>query len=254
MKIRFIGVGEAVDEELANTSIQVIVEENRDWHCILLDCGFTVPPAFLRHCPDPERLEAIWISHFHGDHFFGLPALLLRFQQMKRKKPLTIIGQQGIAEIVQATVGLAYPSLLGKLCFELSIVAMEPGEVLNRAAVTWRCGLNAHSRRNLAVRIEKAGKSLFYNGDGPPTEETICLARGADLAIHEAFRIESALPGHATVSGCIEFAGRAKVARLALVHIERNERRLRRAEISRLMQSVSDLELFLPEPGDETLI
>ncbi|MGC9193881.1 MAG: MBL fold metallo-hydrolase [Syntrophobacteraceae bacterium] len=254
MKIKFIGVGEAVDEKLPNTSIQVVVEENSDWHCILLDCGPTVPPPFLRSCPDPERLEAIWISHFHGDHFFGLPALLLRFQEMKRKKPLAIIGQQGIAEIVQKTVGLAYPSLLSKLCFELNFISVEPGQVLNCAAVSWRCALNAHLRRNLAVRIEKAGKSLFYNGDGPPTEETLSLARGADLAIHEAFRIDNAIPGHSTILECIDFGRKAHVSRLALVHMERNERRLRRGEISRLIHSVCDTEVFLPEPGEETLI
>lgn len=254
MKIKFIGVGEAADEELPNTSIQVIVEDNRDWRCILLDCGFTVPPPFLQSCPDPERLEAVWISHFHGDHFFGLPALLLRFHQMKRKNTLAIVGQQGIAEIVGKTVGLAYPSLLGKLCFELSFVSMEPGRILNCAGVTWRCAVNAHLRRNLSVRIEKGGKSVFYSGDGPPTEETISLAREVDLGIHEAFRIDSAVPGHATLLECINFARRANVARLALVHIERNERRTRRGEISRLLHNVAGPEVFLPEPGEETLI
>lgn len=254
MKIKFIGVGEAFDEELPNTSIQVVVEESGIEHCILLDCGFTVPPCFWKSCPDAESLDAIWISHFHGDHFFGLPALFTRFREMNRRKPLLIIGQQGAAETVTQTFRLAYPSTVDKLGYELRFVSLEPGEVVSAAGVVWRSALNGHSRRDLAVRMEKGGKSVFYSGDGLWTDETLSLARGADLAIHEAFRIDAEFPGHATVSNCIDFARKANVRRLALVHIERNERRLRRGDILRMAAEVSDLEVFLPEPGDEILI
>lgn len=254
MRIKFIGVGEAFDEQLPNTSIQISVEANGVENCILLDCGPTVPPCLWQSCPDAERLDAIWISHFHGDHFFGLPALFTRFWQMKRTKPLLLIGQQGAEQIVTETFRLAYPSVADKLDYELRFVTLEPGQVVNAAGVAWRSALNDHSRRDLAVRIEKDGKSVFYSGDGLATDQTLWLAREADLAIHEAFRIDSQSPGHSTVSHCIDFARRANVRRLALVHVERTERRLRRGEILRRIAGVSDLEVSLPEPGDEIRI
>lgn len=97
-----------------------------------------------KYCPEPDRLEAIWISHFHGDHFFGLPALLARFWQTKRKSPLLLIGQQGTAEIVTQTLGPAYLFFAQKIEYDL--------------------------RKDLAVRVGKGGKSVFYSGDGMPTE------------------------------------------------------------------------------------
>ncbi len=254
MKIKFIGVGEAFDEELPNTSIEVAVKKSGVENSILLDCGSTVPPPFWKSFPDADRLDAIWISHFHGDHFFGLPALLTRFWQMNRTKPLLIIGQRGAADTVTQTLGLAYPSILDKLNYDLHFVAVEPGEVVNAAGVVWRSAPNEHSQRDLAVRLETGGRSVFYSGDGRPTDETLALARGADLAIHEAFRIDEKIPGHSTVSDCIEFARRANVLRLALVHVERNERRTRRDEILRMIGNTSDLKIFLPEPGDEIRI
>ncbi|MDR3554478.1 MAG: ribonuclease Z [Syntrophobacteraceae bacterium] len=254
MRIKFLGVGEAFDEDLPNTAIQVLVEQAGVEHCILLDCGPTVPTQFWKNCPDADRLDAIWISHFHGDHFFGLPALLAKFRQMNRTKPLLIVSQQGAAQIVTQTIGLAYPSVLSKLGYDLNFVAVEPGEMVKASGLTWRSALNGHSRRDLAVRIEAGGKALFYSGDGAPTAETLALAHGAQLAIHEAFRLDTQVPGHATVWGCIEFARRANVGRLALVHVESSDRRLRRAEILRALATLPDREAFMPEPGDQTSI
>ena len=251
MKIKVIGVGEAFDEELPNTSIEVVAQENGVENCLLFDCGFTAPPPFWKSCPDADRLDAIWISHFHGDHFFGLPALLTRFRQMNRTKPLLIVSQRGAEEIVTQTLRLAYPSIADKLQFDLRFVSVEPGDVVSAAGFVWQSALNGHSLRNLSVRIEKGGKSLFYSGDGLSTDETLFLARGADLAIHEAFRVDGEFPGHSTVSNCMDFARRANVRRLALVHVERNERKLRRGEILRMIAGVCDLQVFLPEPGDE---
>ncbi|MDR3568156.1 MAG: ribonuclease Z [Syntrophobacteraceae bacterium] len=250
MKITFIGVGEAFDEELSNTSIEISIEESGVKNSILFDCGLTVPPCYWKSLPDADRLDAIWISHFHGDHFFGLPALLTRFRQMNRKKPLVILGQQDAAGIIRQTLELAYPAILDKLGYQLRFVAVEPGEVVNEAGLVWQSALNAHSVRNLAVRIQKGSKSVFYSGDGLSTAETLSLAQGADLVIHEAFRIEQEFPGHSTVSSCVSFARRANVCRLALVHVERNERRLRREDILQMIAKISDFDIFLPEPGD----
>ena len=254
MEIKFIGVGEAFDEELPNTSVEVVVEEAGFENTILFDCGFTAPPCFWKNSPDGDRLDAIWISHFHGDHFFGLPALLTRFRQMNRTKPLLIMGRRDAAEIVGQTLRLAYPSILEKLDYELRFVSVEPGQVVREAGVFWRSALSAHSVTNLAVRIEDGSKSVFYSGDGAWTEETLSLAQGADLAIHEAFRIDQEFPGHSTVSRCIDFARKAEVRRLALVHVERNERRLRRGDILQIMAKISDFEMFMPEPGDRLRI
>jgi ribonuclease BN (tRNA processing enzyme) len=251
MKIKFIGVGEAFDEELSNTSIWVRTKEDGNESSILFDCGFTVPPQFWRSCPDHENLDAVWISHFHGDHFFGLPALLTRFREMKRAKPLFILGQEGIGDVVAQTLKLAYSSVMDRLTYDIGFVTVEPGEVVQAAGVTWRSAVNGHSQRDLAVRIESGDKALFYSGDGLWTDETLSLALGANLVIHEAFRLEAEIAGHSSIVECIDFARRAKARALALVHIERNERRGRRDEILQMSADIRDFDMFMPEPGDE---
>ena len=85
--VTFLGVGEACDERLPNTSV-LIQPQNKETGSLLLDCGFTVPASFFAYNQDPEDLSAIWISHFHGDHFFGLPLLLLRLYEEGRRAPL----------------------------------------------------------------------------------------------------------------------------------------------------------------------
>jgi ribonuclease Z len=252
--VRFIGVGEAFDEELPNTSVWVRSSEQGDDISILFDCGFTAPPLFWKSCPDANNLDAIWISHFHGDHFFGLPALLTRFWEMKRQRPLLIVGQRGTDEIVPQIIKLAYPSVLSKFEYDIRFVTVEPGEDVQAAGVVWRSAVNGHPQRDLAVRIEAGGKSLFYSGDGRPTDGTLSLARDADLVIHEAFLLEADIPGHGNIIACIDFARRAKARSLALVHIERNERIKRRGDILRLGAEVSDLKVLVPEPGDEIQI
>jgi ribonuclease BN (tRNA processing enzyme) len=76
------------------------------------------------------------------------------------------------------------------------------------------------------------------------------LAEGCDLMIHEAFRLDEPTPGHGTAVQCIEMARRARVRRLALVHVQREERRLRYREIMEAIGHVNDVDVYLPEPGD----
>jgi len=251
LKIKFIGVGEAFDEELSNTSIWVRARDKRNGSSILLDCGPTVPASFWKSCQDPNDLDAIWISHFHGDHFFGLPALLARFWEMKRGKPLLILGQREIDQIVPQTLRLAYPSLMDRFAYDIRYQTVEPGEIVETGGLSWRSAVNGHPQRDLAVRIDADGKSIFYSGDGHWTDETLSLARGSDLVIHEAYRLDTDTPGHGNISDSIDFARRAGARRLALVHIERNERRGKRDEILRVIADVIELEVLMPEPGDE---
>jgi len=254
MKIKFLGVGEAFDENLSNTSIQVRIGEGEKRSSVLLDCGFTAPPPFWQSCPDPDDLDAIWISHFHGDHFFGIPALLTRFWESGRKKPLLITGQMGVEDAVLEAVALAYPSVRGKIAFDLQFLAIEPDHAVEAVGLTWSTALNGHSQRDLAVRIERKGKAVFYSGDGLPTQDTLELARGCDLIIHEASRLDQEIPNHGNIMKCIEFAREAKARSLALVHLQRDERRNRRDEILKIIGGIQDLRVFMPEPGHEAEI
>lgn len=276
MRIFFLGVGEAFDETYPNTSLLVSVPgvsgsetENGAAH-ILLDCGFTAPAAYYRYAPrgveekgsedqpgvrgDEQRViqpDVIWISHFHGDHFLGLPLMLLRFWEEGRKKELVIFGPEGVESKVWSAFELAYPGFRERIDFPLFFLDVEPlmqGELFG---VRWATAANAHSASApcMTLRLDHAGNSMVYSGDGRPTSASGQLAQGADLLVHEAYALEGEPPGHGTVAGCLELARGTGTQRLALVHVNRNVRAERAGEIRGLLDTVEGFSAMMPEPG-----
>lgn len=249
MKCIFLGVGEAFDETLDNTALLVTDKGGS----LLIDCGFTAASAFWRHAPnhlpDPLELDAIYLTHFHGDHYFGLPALLVRMAEEGRSKPLTIIGPKGVERNVSAMQELAYAGTMSKAPYELKIVRATPEDRLHVAGFVLSFAPNGHLVPCQSIRVDFNGKSLFYSGDGRPTEETAALARGCDLVVHEAFALEGEVPGHGTVDASIDFALNAGAGKLALVHIQRRTRKERKADILKKLEVVQGVEALLPEPG-----
>ena len=250
MKIHFLGVGEACDGRQPNTAVLIKTGAREKTGRILLDCGFSVPHHYLSLDPDPEELEIVWISHFHGDHFLGTPLLLLWFWEMGRQKPLHILGPPGVAVKIGQAMELAYPNLLSRLGFSLSFVAIEPGEQKEISAALWQAAYNDHSQPCLSLRLELHGKAIFYSGDGRPTSMTLNLAKGCTLIIHEAYGFKDTTPGHGSIVACLDFARNAGVKRLALVHMQRNIRPQSRLIIENLAKNYSEMNILLPEKGD----
>ncbi|MFW6243799.1 MAG: MBL fold metallo-hydrolase [Desulfovibrionales bacterium] len=253
LQVTFLGVGESCDEDSPNTSL-LVHKGDQASGSLLLDCGFTVPPAFFARVDDPESLEAVWISHFHGDHFFGLPLLLLRLRDMGRRHSLPIVSQEGAAQVVGAALELAYPGVRESLGYELRFVVLEPGASATLCGVKWSTALNDHSQKDLALRLDNGASALFYSGDGRPTEATLDLARGCDLVVHEAYAVDGATPGHSSVQEGLDFARKAGAGRLALVHVQRGVRRSQAARIEEILQQAGDLRVVLPRPGESISI
>lgn len=249
MEIHFLGVGEACDGREPNTSILIKPDKNEQFGRILLDCGFTVPHRYIGLTPDPDELEVLWISHFHGDHFFGAPLLLLWFWEMGRRRKFHIAGPPGVEEKITAAMELAYPNLLPRLGFPLHFVEMDQGAGVAVGDTSWQTAYNEHSQPCLALRLEYKNKAVFYSGDGRPTDATRSLARGCDIIMHEAYGFEDSIPGHGSIGACVEFARQAGAARLALVHLQRDIRLEAAAVIENYQIKNPELNLVLPEAG-----
>lgn len=249
MRIDFCGVGEAFDEALSNTSLLVTTDKAQ----VLLDCGFTAAHAFWRIAPKPLELDAVWVSHFHGDHFFGLPVLLLRFWEEGRTQPLTVIGPYGVEDLVWTALDLAYEGFRDRLQYPLRFLEAEPGKVILEAGFRWTFAETSHSALNLAVRLDHVSGSLFYSGDGRPTAKSINLMAGCDLALHEAFGLDDGGENHGSVKGCLAVAKEAGVKQLALVHIQREVRRSQKQTIQKMIGQGS-VPTMVPEPGESIAV
>ncbi len=251
MRVIFVGVGEACDERYPNTSILVkIFGSEGKKRCFLLDCGFSAAHAFWNYVTNPEKLDAIWISHFHGDHFMGVPLLLLRMWEMGRKRPLTIIGQKGIVDVVEKAMELSYPGFMNRFRFELTFIECEPGISREILGCTWSFAETEHSKRNLAVAIETSSEKLFYSGDGRPSSDSVELISGSTIIIHEAFHVRDEVPGHGTVKNVVEIARNRNIKHLALVHMQRDVRKWRELQIRRELAKLEDINVYLPLPGE----
>ena len=128
---------------------------------------------------------------------------------------------------------------------------MEPNKEVKFFGLTFQAAENTHSQRDLALRIDAKETSFYYSGDGKPTPESMALARGSQLIIHEAFHMETEIPGHGTVTGSIDMAKRCETSSLALVHIQRKMRGQAVEKLEQLKELADPVNLIIPEPGDK---
>ncbi len=245
MQIVFLGTGEACDSHRANSSI--LIKDRNSLH--LLDCGFTVPHLFYKICRDHDRLESLWLSHFHGDHFLGVPLLLLRMYQEGRSKPLSILSGVDAEEKITPLMELAYPGLVTKLPFSLQYVEIAPDKRILHGGLAWQAATCQHLPPAFGVRIDTRDKAIYYSGDGRPTSESRELMRGTDLVIHEAFSLDEDLPGHSSIVECLKLKRELEIRTMALIHLDRNLRR-EMESVHAYLAKGSEFGVMFPEDGE----
>jgi ribonuclease Z len=96
--VTIIGSGSAVPMHGRHPSAQVV---QYDDHFFLIDCGEGTQLRLREAGIKPFRIQSIFISHLHGDHFFGLPGLLSSYSHLGRTEPLVIYGPAGIQPLLQ---------------------------------------------------------------------------------------------------------------------------------------------------------
>ncbi|GAL73033.1 ribonuclease Z [Jejuia pallidilutea] len=104
MKLTILGCYSATPRTLGNTTSQVLEIAN---HMFLIDCGEGTQVQLRKHKIKFNRIKHIFISHLHGDHFFGLVGLISTFRLLTREADLHIYGPKGIKEVVTLQMKLA---------------------------------------------------------------------------------------------------------------------------------------------------
>ena len=114
MKLHILGCYAATPRTLTNPTSQVLEIEN---HLYLIDCGEGTQVQLRKNKIKFSRIEHIFISHLHGDHFFGLPGLISTFRLLGREKDLHIYGPKGIKEAITLLLRLGNSWTNYKLIF-----------------------------------------------------------------------------------------------------------------------------------------
>jgi ribonuclease Z len=183
MRLAFLGTGSAFSCERYNGALVV---DGR----LLLDAGAPLLPHMHRLGIEPGAIEALFLTHFHGDHLLGLPPFLF-YRSVFRSGPLVIVGPPGVEERVEALCRLAWGDDwsdrgAGFLFYQ---EARAEGEVVG---VPYRAVRLDHGRMDCrGYRLHIGAEILAYAGDtvaSPPLDE---LVKDADVAVTEATSPES---------------------------------------------------------------
>jgi ribonuclease Z len=247
LEIHCIGVGEAFDPARGNTAT-IINSASR----VLVDCGYAVPALLFPAYPSPEALDAIYLTHFHADHTFGLPGLLSRLHFDGRKKELAILGQRGTEQFVMSLLEMGYPGLAAS--FGYPIYFRESNEHLSFCEMGFEFALTDHPLTNYAAKVEIGGTKLAISGDGDLTESAKKLYQDCSLLVHEAFSCHTPCPGHISVEGLLNFANNLSELRtLVIVHLSRKENREKTIEFVNSVKR-NNLEVIVANPGERIAV
>jgi len=193
-----------------------------------MEVGPTSLCAMKRMNFKPAEIDMVLISHLHGDHFGGMPFLILEYlYESPRRKPLTIVGPRRLEERTWRLFRTMFPGAkpdLKRLISLLRFVVIEPGYDGKIGPARIRAIRTPHMKRDfsLALRVELEGKSIAFSGDSGWTEDLLPFVAGADLFLCECTYFESTqLSFHMNYPQLDANRARFDVGRMLLTHVGR---------------------------------
>jgi len=219
LRLQFVGCGDAFGSGgRFNTCFHVESERVN----FLIDCGASSLVAMKRLNVDRNAIDLILLTHFHLDHFGGVPFFVLDAHLVaKRERPLTIAGPPGLAGWYNHLLAATFPGER-RLPFELRLRELDIGvraEFGDMAVKAFHVRHDDKAGPCLAYRIELEGKILCYSGDTEWTDVLVDAARGADLFICECYMFEKAVRAHLSLATLREKLPAVGAKRVILTHL-----------------------------------
>lgn len=154
---------------------------------ILFDCGEGIQTAIRKEKVNPMKIDLIALTHYHGDHIFGLPGLLQSFHVMERERPLYITGPAPLTETLMPIF-----QITGGTCFQIRLAELPPeGVPMQAFDPAWpeKAFLRAFPTRHRAVSqgycftLGRAGRFLPEKAKelGVPAAEWGRLQKGEEV-------------------------------------------------------------------------
>jgi len=220
MRVRFVGSGDAFG---SGGRWQTCIHLSGGGQVLLVDCGATSLAALKAQGLDPNAVGAVAVSHLHGDHFGGLPFLILDGQFSRRSDPLLVAGPPGTRARLTEAMETLFPGSSGvQRRFEVQVRELAtdgtPAELGAATVRGWEvehpCGAPP-----LALRVELDGVTFAYSGDTQWTPGLADAARGADLFAVEAYTFDRPVRYHLDYQSLRDHLGDLGAQRVVLTHM-----------------------------------
>lgn len=194
---------------------------------LLLDAGEGAQISLLKYGIGPSKIDAIFITHSHGDHIFGLPGLIQSMGMSSRSKPLKIIAPKSVKKFVEVSMDVTgYKSI-----FPIEVI--EPCQIDIDSYITVSPFKTCHGEIEsfgYMIKAYKTGKdrqirfSLAYTGDTGPCESLFNSLTGAEVIIHDStfdstMKKEANEYGHSTNYDAAFIARKVNAKLLILFHV-----------------------------------
>lgn len=221
MQLQFVGCGDAFGSGgRFNTCFHLVGETTN----ILIDCGASSLIGLKKLEIDRNAITAIVVTHFHADHFGGIPFFILDAQLFsKRRNPLTIVGPVGIETWYERVMETAFPgSSSASRKFDLNLVEIAPEETIDLEGMRVSAFQALHGPPGgpyISVRIEAEGRTVAYSGDTEWTPALISASQDADLFIAEAYFRDKPIVTHLSLNTIEAHLDDLRPKRLILTHM-----------------------------------
>ncbi len=204
MKLTVLGCGDAFGNGGRNNSAFLLSQSGEH---ILVDCGASTLIRLKHESVVLEEISTILISHFHGDHYGGIPFFLISsLFENPRQRPLTIIGPPSIEAKVSELLEALYTGTLEKLG-QLEITFIEYGKEPIKLGDKKIVALPVeHSPPSLphGIRLEWKDKVFAFSGDTSWSNNLVPLCDQADLFVCECNFLHEQAFGHLCYDELVE--------------------------------------------------
>ncbi len=189
----------------------------------VFDCGEGCQERMFRMGLSIVKTRAVFITHLHGDHFFGLYGMIQSMSMLERREPLYIIAPSQLREL------LANVAATTSSGFYVEFIPVKPYTILysdgriSVEAFPVDHNIEAYGY-SISIPRKTVVKKIVYTGDTRPVDTVLDASQGVDLLVHEAtftssMREEAYKQGHSTALDAALIARKACARKLVLTHI-----------------------------------
>jgi ribonuclease Z len=170
LSVAFLGTGGAVPSARRNTASVLVA---RGGERLLFDCGEGTQRQMQRSL-GLVQVDSIFFTHFHADHFLGLPGLLKTYDLTERERPLTVYGPRGLVDLFKSLA-----RVIGRVGYELELVEIDPGDALPLDGGEVRAFAVEHGVRAHGYALVEAERPGRFD---PEAAQRLGVAEGPDFA------------------------------------------------------------------------